>query len=192
MCNFYGVKVSYREYVELMEWLNRPLVDPPPQAAPNLPPLEVRPTDIAPILRPVDGGMQLAQLKWGFAPAAPKRPPVYNFRSEGRRFNERRCLIPVSYFFEFTGAKSPKTRWRFTMSGEDWFCIAGIWRPAEGQWPESYTMLTTSPGPDVAPYHDRQIVVLHRDDWATWLDTSLDPAQLLKPSPEGTLQVERG
>ena len=31
-------------------------------------------------------------------------------------------------------------------------------------------MLTTEPGPDVAPYHNRQILVLKREDWARWLD----------------------
>ena len=40
-----------------------------------------------------------------------------------------RCLIPASHFFEFTGSKSPKTKWKFTKTGETWFCFAGLWRP---------------------------------------------------------------
>ena len=31
-------------------------------------------------------------------------------------------------------------------------------------------MLTMPPGPDIAPYHDRQIAILDRADWAAWLD----------------------
>jgi putative SOS response-associated peptidase YedK len=30
-------------------------------------------------------------------------------------------------------------------------------------------MLTTAPGPDVAPYHDRQVAVLAPADWLAWL-----------------------
>jgi putative SOS response-associated peptidase YedK len=50
-------------------------------------------------------------------------------------------------------------------------------------------MLTTEPGPDVAPYHDRQIVILRRDDWAKWLDPEQPSSPLLKPLPEGSLEV---
>ena len=70
-------------------------------------------------------------------------------------------------------------------------CLAGLWRPAEGAWPDSFTLLTTAPGPDVAPYHDRQVVVLSRDHWAAWLDPDVDPASLLQAGPAGTLQVEQ-
>jgi putative SOS response-associated peptidase YedK len=64
-----------------------------------------------------------------------------------------------------------------------WFCIAGIWRTSEVG--EAFTMLTTVPGPDVAPYHDRTVVVLDRADWARWLDPSVSTRTILKlPSAE--------
>ncbi len=109
--------------------------------------------------------MELVQLQWGFAPGRPKAPPVINFRSEGRRFPKGRCLVPASHFFEFTGKRSPKSKWKFTKTGDEWFCFAGIWRPENGDVPEAFTLLTTAPGPDVAPIHDRQMVVLERRDW---------------------------
>jgi putative SOS response-associated peptidase YedK len=34
-------------------------------------------------------------------------------------------------------------------------------------------MLTMLPGPDIAAYHDRQIAILDRADWAAWLDPSV-------------------
>ncbi len=116
---------------------------------------------------------------------------MINFRSEGRRFGRGRCLVPASHFFEFTGSKYPKTRWKFTEPGHDWFCLAGLWRPAEGGWPESFTLLTTAPGPDVKPYHDRQVVVLPRTQWGAWLDPEVDAAPLLQAGPAGSLQVEQ-
>lgn len=52
--------------------------------------------------------------------------------------------------------KKRKDKWLFTKKDEPIFCIAGIWRdtPEVG---EAFTMLTMEPGPDIAPYHDRQI-----------------------------------
>ena len=51
---------------------------------------------------------------------------VINFRSEGRRFPKGRCLIPASHFFEFTGTKPPKSKWKFKKEGEDWFCFCRL------------------------------------------------------------------
>ncbi len=192
MCNDYANRVPFNAYREAFSHTRLPLVKPGVEAAPNLEPRDdIRPTDVAPVLRPTEGGVELAQLKWGFAPGRPKAPPVINFRSEGRRFERGRCLIPASAFYEFTGAKYPKTKWRFTKAGEDWFCIAGLWRPAQEGWPESFTMLTLDPGADVAPYHDRQVAVLEPADWEAWVDPAASVAGLLRPLPAGTLEVEQ-
>jgi hypothetical protein len=36
--------------------------------------------------------------------------------------------------------------------------------------PSDFTMLTTAPGPDVVPYHDRQVAVLPPADWLAWIN----------------------
>jgi putative SOS response-associated peptidase YedK len=51
-------------------------------------------------------------------------------------------------------------------------------------------MLTTAPGPDVAPIHDRQVVVLRPEDWRHWLHLTKPEADLLRPLPAGSLAVE--
>ena len=51
-------------------------------------------------------------------------------------------------------------------------------------------MLTTAPSADVAPYHDRQVAVLRPEDWAAWLYLTKTEAELLRPLPEGSLEVE--
>ncbi len=190
MCNDYGNRIPYSAYVEAFSEIRIPLKFP--TAAPNLEPRDdIWPTETAPVLRRREDGVELAQLRWGFAPGRPKAPPVINFRSEGRRFPKGRCLVPASHFFEFTGKRSPKSKWKFTKAGEDWFCFAGLWRPANGDVPEAFTLLTTAPGPDVAPIHNRQMVVLERRDWPAWLDLTRPEAELLRPLPAGSLQVEQ-
>lgn len=130
-------------------------------------------------------------MRFGFPPQSPKGGPVFNFKSEGRSFaSSNRCLIPASAFFEFTGTKYPKAKHRFTMVGEPLFAIAGLWKPGHGNQPSSFTMLTTVPGPDVAPIHNRQIVVLPPADWGAWLDLTRPESELLRHRPAGSLSVE--
>ena len=56
---------------------------------------------------------------------------------------------------------------------------------------QAFTLLTTEPGPDVAPIHNRQVVVLDRGDWLAWLDLTRPEAELLRPLPAGSLAVEQ-
>ena len=147
MCNDFGNNVPYHAYLEAFSETRIPVRFP--QAAPNLEPRDdIWPTDTAPVIRQTDDGIEFVQLRWGFPPGRPKGAPIINFRSEARRFPKGRCIIPASHFFEFTGSKSPRSKWRFTKAGEDWFCFAGLWRPATADVRKAFTLLTTSPGPD--------------------------------------------
>ncbi len=68
------------------------------------------------------------------------------------------------------------------------FLHLGIWR-VDSKVGEAFTMLTMPPGPDVAPYHERQVVILDRADWAAWLDPSVAAQSLIRPIPAGSLAV---
>ena len=92
---------------------------------------------------------------------------------------------------EFTGTKSPKSKWKFTKPGEDWFCFAGLWRPKPDGGGYAFTLLTTEPGPDVAPIHNRQVVVLDRARRKAWLCLEQPEAELLRPLSAGSLAVEQ-
>ena len=156
---------------------------------------DIKISDVAPIVRAIDGETEagdFVQRRWSWP--GPNGKPVYNFRSDGREFGSGRCLIPADGFYEFTEPadkkKKRKDKWLFTKADEPWFCIAGIWRADKGVG-EAFTMLTMPPGPDVAPYHDRQIAILDRADWAAWLDPSVSAKGILKPLPAHTLTVQQ-
>lgn len=189
MCNDYGNHIPYDDYLQAFSQIRIPVRWP--TSAPNLQPREdIWPTEMAPVIRHLeDGTNEFAQLRWGFPPGRPKGAPVINFRSEGRKFPKGRCLVPASHFFEFTGAKSPKSKWKVTKAGEKWFCFAGLWRPMPDGAGEAFTLLTTEPGLDVAPIHDRQMVVLDRADWSAWLDATRPEVELLRPLHAGSLTV---
>jgi Uncharacterized conserved protein len=84
--------------------------------------------DTAPVIVAAAEGVELTERVW--APRGPNKKPVFNFRSEKRSFAKSlRCLIPATHFVEFTTPADPKQKrkdkWRFTLAGAEWFCIAG-------------------------------------------------------------------
>lgn len=192
MCNDYRLEIDLTAIVGEFQELGISIRFP--EGAPNLQPrTDIRITDPAPIVRGVEPGVgDLVQRRWSWP--GPGGKPVYNFRSDGRAFASGRCLIPADGFYEFTKpadpAKKLKDKWLLTRKGEGMFCIAGLWRtdPAVG---EAFTMLTMAPGPDIAPFHDRQIAILDRDRWAAWLDPNVPAQTVLHPLPAGSLEVRQ-
>jgi len=164
-----------------------------PEGIPNLQPRDIRITDPAPIVRPSpgpDGSFDLVIRRWSWP--GPGGKPVYNFRSDGREFSSGRCVIIADGFYEFTTPGDPKQkrkdRWLFSRPGGELIGIAGLLRDDPGRG-EAFTMLTTEPGPDVAPYHGRQVAVLRPDQWKPWLNYAQPASELLGPAPVGTLKV---
>lgn len=194
MCNEAARRIALGELRNDWGETRIPLIFP--EGAPNMAPLDgFRITDSTVIIRGIDGAADSAELvtrRWSWPGSHGK--PVYNYRSDGRDLKRGRCLIPVDAFYEFTTPADPKAKrkdkWAFRLRDHAWFCIAGLWRsdPAVG---EAFTMLTCPPGPDILPYHSRQVVVLGRGDWARWLDPSVPSADLCRPLPAGSLIAER-
>jgi putative SOS response-associated peptidase YedK len=189
MCNDYEQHIRWAQYCAMMQAVE--LGIPTQQSVLDLPTADdIRINDRGPVMRAAGNIIELVQMIFSFPPAG-RGGPVFNFRSEGRRFDKsNRCMIPASAFFEFSGKKYPKAKHRFTLNGAPFLAIAGIWREGKDSAPPAFTMLTTSPGPDVEPYHSRQIVVLRPEDWAAWIYLAKPEKELLRPLPEGSLNVE--
>lgn len=216
MCNEAARRISLGQLREDWSQLRIPLLFP--EGLPNLEPVaSFRITDTTLILRaardaaPDTPAAEAVMRRWSWP--APGGKPVYNYRADDREFrngpSQGRCLIAADAFYEFTdparrGAlpvetadlpplpKGRKDKWAFTLAGAEWFGIAGLWRthaqvPTHGG--EAFTMLTCPPGPDIAPFHSRQIVIVPRADWGRWLDGSAPAADICKPLTAGSLAV---
>nr|WP_312119703.1 SOS response-associated peptidase family protein [Brevundimonas diminuta] len=184
MCNNYRLHVPTNQLAASFRDAGRTLVFP--GGLPNLAQTDYRIGDVAPLVTQSIDGPQLTMTRWAWK--GPTGKPVFNFRSDGRSFaNSVRCLIPADGFYEFTEPKvqGKKTKWLFTMTGQPWFWIAGIIKDG------AFAMLTTEPGPDVAPYHDRQIVLLPPGAGVHWLNLSAPEGLILQPCPAGTLAVRQ-
>ncbi len=189
MCNDYEQHVAYSQYRAAISALE--LATPSAESAADLPQADdIRIGDMGPVLRAAGNGVELVLMRFGWPPPRPKAGPVFNFKSDRRHFDKsKRCLIILSGFFEFTGTKYPKAKHRFTLKGSPVMAIAGLWsEDPDGSL--SFTMLTTEPGPDIAPYHDRQVCVIRPEDWAHWLFLTKPETELLAPLPAGSLEVK--
>jgi len=192
VCNDYEQHIAWAAYCEAMQALAFQI--PAHQTELDLPQADdVRISDTAPIVRSAgDNVVELVPMKWGFPqPEGRKGAPVFNFRSEGRHFiTKQRVVIPASAFFEFVGTKTPKAKVRFTLNGSPFMGIAGLWRPGSGNQPDSFTMLTTDPGPDIERFHARQVVALPPPRWRDWLEAKAPEADVLRALPAGSLSAE--
>jgi putative SOS response-associated peptidase YedK len=194
MCNDHRNRIPYRRYVEEFGHVELPVFVQ--GNGPELTPRDdIRIRDTAPVILRTTDGVELTERIW--PPRAANKKPIFNFRFEKRNFGKStRCFIPASHFFEFTAPADPKqkrkNKWRFTLAGADWFCIAGIIGADAIDGAACFTMLTTEPGEDVAPNHDRQVVVLPRQNWSAWPDFARPGAELLRPLPRGSLKAQLG
>jgi putative SOS response-associated peptidase YedK len=194
VCNDYRLEVDVASIAEDFADLKIKIAFP--EGVPNVAPrADIKITDFGVIVRTAAAGRgfgDLVQRRWSWP--GPTGKPVYNFRSDGREFDSGRCLIVADGFYEFTtpvdAKKKRKDKWLFTKRGEPIFCIAGIWRQ-HPQVGEAFTMLTIAPGPDIAPYHDRQVAVLDRSARAHWLDPAIPARDLLGPLTAGSLEVRQ-
>ncbi len=185
MCNEFQRHKELTAAIEEFDRRSLPLFKWQDGLVPNLgaqPSIKIR--DSAVIVRLAGGELVGSTATWAWP--GPNGAPVFNFRSEARDFSHNdRVLILADGFFEYTQPQAPKVKLKdrhlFTRADSDWFWIAGIVK--EG----CFTMLTTSPGPDIAPYHDRQIVTFAPEAGMDWLKLARSPADLLGPSPGGTL-----
>ncbi len=189
MCNDYAREIEIGRVVKLLKEMER---IPPfawkggriPNDAEPTPHIKI--TEKGLICRRTKDHLVGEMMTWAWK--TPQGKPVFNFVSEKRDFSESdRCLILTTGFYEYTEPKKAKTKLKdqhfFTLKDQEWFWIAGVVKH------DAFAMLTTAPGPDIAPYHDRQVCVLPPGDGIAWLDLSKPEKELLSPAPRGTLLV---
>lgn len=190
MCNLYRIEKNPDAIRRMFADVQIPLTFP--EGIPNLQPRDVRISETAPIVRwnAEKGVAELIERRWSWP--SPTRKPVFNMRSDGREFARDRCLAIADGFYEYTSSEDPKRKrkncWLFRPSAQNQFAIAGLLR-TNAEVGEAYTLLTAPPGPDVEPYHNRQIALLRPDQWRAWLDGSARSLDLLQPTAAGCLDV---
>jgi putative SOS response-associated peptidase YedK len=145
-------------------------------------PIIIRPTVTAPVIMP-DGHVE--HLRWGFRREFAAKTKgrtlsrtVVNSREDKLNgsiwrsaFNERRCLVPATAFYEWVALGASNVPLRFTRPEGAWLWIAGIWEedPQSGR----FSMITTDPNTAVAPVHDRMPALLTEEQIQPYLANKL-------------------
>ncbi len=159
---------------------------------------DIRVGQLGPVLRTAGNGTEVASMVFGLPHPSGGRP-IINVTSDYLKGGERkirdyshsdRCVIVASGFYEFKGARYPKAKYQFVLNGAPFMGIAGIWRSGLNGKEDAFAMLTTTPGADIEPIHDRQIVILRPDQFGAWLSFDHNAQDLLQPLPAGSLSVQ--
>ncbi len=157
----------------------------------------VAPGKFAPVVvRGKDGLRRLVPRQWGVPPPPRGTHPVTNVRNLESPFwigtlrhTEFRCLVPVTRFQEWGGSKGARTQHWFDLPSQPVFAFAGIWRDSEVL---SFAFLTTEANRLVGHVHPKAMpVILHREDYETWLTADWKHAQkLAAPFPSQLMAVQ--
>ena len=148
----------------------------------------IRRTDQAPVALPSG---EIVSMRWGFQRKG--LGVVNNTRSDNldsqmwsEAIKERRCLIPVASYYEWTGPRGNKQTHRFQSPTHEWLWMAGIWEESTDLGP-CFSMLTTGANSLVSPIHHRMPAILTADEQESFLANGLDQ---FAPSPD-LLTTER-
>lgn len=188
MCGRYTHLFTWTQLHRLME-----LTTPPTQLALRY---NVAPTQIAPVVLAAKSERRLKMLRWGLVPSWAKSGAfgarTINARSETvagapafrAAFKQRRCLVPISGFYEWEkrAEGQPKQPWYITPMDDRPLALAGLWEEWGGgeELIRSFTILTTSANTLMSPIHDRMPVILEPDRFGEWLDPGVEASDKLR------------
>lgn len=201
MCNLYSMTAPVGEMRRIFgsfegDTTNLPAFD------------EIYPGHQAPVLRRDGGGkLKLEMMRWGFpGPPAAGARPVTNVRNLKSPFwrtaldrPERRCIVPVTRFCEWTAQADPETGrkakvWfglREEQGASPLFAFAGLWRP--GEEAPFMAFLTCEANTIVGAVHPKAMPVMLRPELAAqWLDSPRDDACALARPLEDTFMQRIG
>ncbi len=135
---------------------------------------EIFPSQVAPVIIQTPSGWAVKPMKWGF-PRSGGGGLVINSRSEkadvtpmfSRAVRERRCLVPMSGFYEWrrtaSGAKT-KEKFAFSLPGEKAMFLAGVYGLFGGGYEhggyDGFAVLTQAADEQMSPYHHRMPVIM--------------------------------
>ncbi|GAB4508638.1 MAG: SOS response-associated peptidase [Anaerolineae bacterium] len=143
-----------------------------------------------------DDPTRLTFFRWGLVPSWSKDLAIGNKMINARAetlaekpsfrsaFKRRRCLIPADGFYEWTGDGKNRKPMFLHLADRSVFAFAGlweVWHGPDGEEVRSCTIITGEPNELVQPLHHRMAVILHEEDYDTWLQPGDMDAKELMP-----------
>jgi len=164
----------------------------------------IAPTRVVPVVRETaEGERECVLLRWGLVPSWAKDPAIgarmINARAESvadkpayrAAFRKRRCLVPVTGFYEWKPAGRYKQPYLLRLAGAPLFALGGLWErwhSPDGEVMQTFTIVTTDASDAIRPYHERMPLVISRADYEEWL-SSPNPGALMQPFDQGAFEI---
>ena len=188
----YDENMDVASNTELAQWLTQR----PEGYEPNW---NLKPTQQIPIAFSdhKDGALRFEYAYWSLVPIWSKtlktKYPTFNARSETAAekasfkasVKTRRCIVPVTGFYEWTGPKTDRTP-HAIFGPEPILPLAGLYSwwhepeaPDDEGWHLTATILTRASAGVMAPLHDRMPIFLANELLSDWLDPTIEGDQLL-------------
>lgn len=171
---------------------------------PSVPNYNVCPTTQVHVVSLAETGRRLGAMRWGFLPHWYKSPTdgplLINARAETiaekpafrAACRERRCILPISGFYEWTRTEEAKLPWYITRTDGAPMALAGIWQTWGEDAAPTCAVVTTEAGAPMSDIHHRVPVILEPSDWGKWLgEEGKGAALLMKPPSEDVLAFRR-
>lgn len=138
--------------------------------------------------------LQLRPMRFGLWPSWKKTPPSYDMNLGNARadtvdqlpsfkesFERRRCLIPVTGFYEWRLDPGENKKTPYKVSTQDRvFYLAGVWDYWAPQNIASFAIITTEPNSLISSLHNRMPAIMPRDVHNDWLDPANNDLPYLK------------
>ncbi len=199
MCGRFTQHYTWQQFHEFLSVIGAPQ---------NLQPrYNIAPTTLVDMVRHnAEGQRELVRgVRWGLIPNWWKKPlkdlpAAFNARVETiaekpmfrGAYRSRRCVVPASGFYEWTGKKGEKQPHIFVdAQGAPILALAGLWEkwrdPHSHEEIISCTLIVTEPTQWMLPYHDRMPVLLQQAEIDRWLSGKMSAAEL-RPASESALR----
>lgn len=158
------------------------------------------PTEKIPVVRIAPPGHEragepeLVPMRWWLTPYWAKevssKYSMFNAKSETAAtspafrepFRKRRCVVPVTGFYEWSRAQAEKVPYLIKPSRQGGLLLAGLWdhwRNAEsGEELLSFTILTAPAHPDFLFLHTRQPVMMSIQEARRWLEPEIPTMEM--------------
>lgn len=156
---------------------------------------DLRPTQEVACLHFSHGQLSQANSHWGIKPNWAKHPLI-NAQSETvsskKTFSSawalHRCVVPCTGWFEWTGERGHKTKYRFANSNDRVLYMGGILIPDEDR-DFSLVTLTMAADSQCSAYHRRMPLFVGSDKLVEWLSLPQDNPAAFTDSSELGLAV---
>lgn len=179
MCGRYAIleEEDILEMREIINQVNQKFADQKELPATG----EIRPSNLAPVLRDDDGKVRLDAMNWGFPRWNKPSGLIINARSEtvlekpffSDSFQNRRVIVPSSGFFEWDHRKPVRRdAYFFSMPGQVLY-MAGLYNRftlKDGRQADCFVILTMPSIEPVAIIHDRMPVILSKAAIRSYLE----------------------